>query len=144
MTTGGAFLGAFWGFLVGLVATTPAAWFYYLGVSRSLSAGPARDVSALGELVARIRVPEFAVAGGSLCGLGLFLATILLVLRHEPGEPLGTNLAQLSQYLPGYTVSVAGSVVGLAYFMVLGAAAFACVGVIYNRLIPSEESPYGG
>lgn len=144
VTTGGAFLGAFWGLLVGVAAATPAAWFYYLGVSRSLTAGPDRDPSALGELVARIRVPEFAIAGGSLCGLGLFLATLLLVMRHEPGQPLGTNLSQLSQYLPGYTVSVTGSVIGLAYFLVLGAAAFACVGVIYNRLIPSEESPSGG
>jgi protoporphyrinogen oxidase len=66
-------------------------------------------------------VPGFAkldrlalgVAAAVVAGVGLWLATIALVLKG--GAVVGPHLALLAQYLPGYAVSVRGSLIGLAY-----------------------------
>ena len=41
---------------------------------------------------------------GLLCGLGLFLATLILALRGGPWT--GDHLGLLSQFFPGYSVTV--------------------------------------
>lgn len=50
---------------------------------------------------------------GLVAGLGLFLATLVLVLKG--GEVVGPNLQLLSNFFPGYTVTLPGSLLGLAY-----------------------------
>jgi hypothetical protein len=51
-------------------------------------------------------------------GLGLLLATLILVLKG--GEVVGPNLTLLAQYFPGYTVTTNGSVLGLLYGFITG------------------------
>jgi protoporphyrinogen oxidase len=60
----------------------------------------------------------FGVATGLVAGLGLWLATIALVLKGGP--VVGPHLSLLAQYLPGYTVTVTGGFLGLAYGMLGG------------------------
>jgi hypothetical protein len=55
----------------------------------------------------------FGISVGFTSSLLLFLATLILVLRG--GEVVGPNLARLDQYFPGYSVTAAGSIVGLGY-----------------------------
>jgi protoporphyrinogen oxidase len=55
---------------------------------------------------------------GIVAGVLLCLATLALVLKG--GEVVGPNLQLLNQYFPGYSVSVRGSVLGLAYGFVSG------------------------
>lgn len=55
---------------------------------------------------------------GTIFGLVIFLATNFLVLKG--GEQIGQNLALLSQYFTGYTVTPAGSLIGLFYGFVSG------------------------
>ena len=50
---------------------------------------------------------------GSAAGIVLALATLILVLKG--GEIIGPNLQLLSQYFPGYSVTVSGSFLGLVY-----------------------------
>jgi hypothetical protein len=50
---------------------------------------------------------------GMVSGTLLFLATLWLVLKG--GEFVGWNLQLLSQYFPGYTVTLWGSVLGFTY-----------------------------
>lgn len=50
------------------------------------------------------------VAVGVVAGLGLFLATAILLLRG--GEPLGPTLSLLGNYLFGYRVSWPGALIG--------------------------------
>ena len=50
---------------------------------------------------------------GSAAGIVLALATLILVFKG--GEPIGLNLQLLSQYFPGYSVTVPGSFLGLVY-----------------------------
>jgi protoporphyrinogen oxidase len=71
-------------------------------------------------------VPGFAkldrvalgVAAGLVAGVGLLVATLALVLKGGP--VVGPHLRLLAQYLPGYTVSVGGGFLGLAYGFVGG------------------------
>ena len=132
----GAFLGAGWGFVLGFLFSAPAAWFYYWGILRHVTAGQDEPSdAALGSEVARLQIPEFPAAAGMLAGVLILLASVLLVINHRPGEPLGPHLGLLTQYLPGYRVSIGGGLIGFLYFLVLGALGSACIGWIYNRLV---------
>jgi protoporphyrinogen oxidase len=56
---------------------------------------------------------SFGFSLGTASGLILFLATFILVLKG--GDVVGPNLQLLSQYFPGYSVTLLGSALGLAY-----------------------------
>jgi hypothetical protein len=84
---------------------------------------------------ALVRLNEHAwgLAFGLLCGLGLFVATAILVARG--GATVGPHLALLGIYLRGYEVTWLGSIVGLAYGLVIGYVAGWTIGAVYNRLV---------
>ncbi len=130
VTPAGAFIGLAWGFVTGFVLTTPPAWLYYRSAAREaerLVLRPARRVGL-------IRAPAFSVACGLLAGNALLLATWWLLLKHRPGEPLGAHLGRLSQYLPAYSVSLVGGLIGFAWMFTITATSAACVAWIYNRM----------
>jgi hypothetical protein len=60
----------------------------------------------------------FGIASGITNGILLFLATLILVLRG--GSNAGLHLGLLSNYFPGYSVSVLGSFIGLGYGLLAG------------------------
>jgi hypothetical protein len=70
--------------------------------------------------VLRVHARAFGIATGLLFGLVLFLATNVLVLKG--GIWVGMHLGRLSQVLPGYEVSFAGSLVGFVYAFIVGYA----------------------
>ena len=82
--------------------------------------------------VIRVNATMIGVTLGLLLGVGLFVATNWLVLRG--GAHVGRHLGLLSQYFPGYSVSLLGSVVGLIYGFLIGFATGSLVGAVYNRL----------
>lgn len=82
--------------------------------------------------VARIHGTVLALILAILCGFGLFVMTIWLVIKGGP-DP-GAHLQLLSQYFPGYSVTVLGSFVGLVYGMALGGIVGWAIGGIYNRV----------
>ncbi len=55
----------------------------------------------------------FGVSVGTVSGAFLSLATLVLMLKG--GDVIGPNLQLLSQYFPGYSVSVPGSMLALGY-----------------------------
>ena len=67
----------------------------------------------LRQAFARLDKLALATAVGAASGLGLLLATLWLVVRG--GEPVGPHLRLLAQYLPGYTVTVRGSLLAAGY-----------------------------
>lgn len=81
----------------------------------------------------RINVRAWGIAFGLLLGLGLFLATNILVLRG--GEVVGPHLSLLGVFLPGYSVTFVGSLVGFVYMFVIGYAFGRLIGSVYNRLV---------
>lgn len=67
---------------------------------------------------AKLDKVALGLAAGIIGGLGLFLATVFLLIKG--GNPVGPNLALLGQYFIGYTVTWKGSLIGLAYGSVCG------------------------
>jgi len=74
----------------------------------------------------------WGIAFGLVLGGGLFLATLVLVLKGGPTP--GQHLQLLGAFFPGYQVSILGSVVGFVYAFVLGYALGRVIGEVYNRL----------
>jgi hypothetical protein len=74
----------------------------------------------------------WGLALGFLAALGLFVATVFLVIKG--GEVVGPRLQLLSVYLPGYSVSWTGAFIGGAYMFFLGYGAGRVVATVYNRI----------
>jgi len=72
------------------------------------------------------------LALGLICGLGIFLATNLLIIKG--GDPIGPHLSLLSQYFLGYRVTFLGSLIGFAYGFAVGTISGALISWIYNKL----------
>jgi hypothetical protein len=72
------------------------------------------------QAAARIHQQSWGVAFGLLLGLGLFVATNVLVLRG--GDEVGPHLGLLGVYFPGYRVTFLGSLIGFVYMFVGGYA----------------------
>jgi hypothetical protein len=72
------------------------------------------------------------VTFGLTAGTGLFLATVWLLIRG--GEVVGPNLALLSNYFPGYSVTWPGACVGFVYGLAAGAVVGWCMARLYNLI----------
>lgn len=96
---------------------------------------PVKDHVILSAVFAKMDVFGLAVAAGVLCAVGLSLATAVLLLQSVPEHyPVGPHLSALADYLPGYSVSWGGAVVGAGYGFLAGAVAgFACA--VYWNLV---------
>jgi hypothetical protein len=86
----------------------------------------------LQDALLRINARAWGVAFGLMLGVGLFLATNILVIRG--GEVVGPHLSLLGVFLPGYSVSFVGSIVGFVYLFVIGYAFGRLIGEVYNRV----------
>jgi hypothetical protein len=75
----------------------------------------------------------WGVAVGLLLGLGLLVATDVLVFKDR--QPVGPHLGLLSVYLPGYSVTYVGSLIGFVYMFVIGYGIGRSVVAIYNRVV---------
>lgn len=67
---------------------------------------------------ARLDAVALGAAAGAVMGLGVFLATAILLLKGGP--VVGPTLSLLSQYLIGYSVSWRGALVGLIEGGIIG------------------------
>lgn len=83
----------------------------------------------------RLNARAWGIAIGLLLGLGIFLATVLLVLKGGPN--VGPHLALIGSYLPGYRVTWGGAFIGFVYLFVIGYAIGRIIGGVYNALARS-------
>jgi hypothetical protein len=88
----------------------------------------------LREAAVRASEQGWGVAVGALFGVGLFLATMILVIKGGPDT--GAHLGMLGVYFPGYTVTWFGAFIGFVYAFVVGYAAGRTVATLYNKLAP--------
>jgi hypothetical protein len=80
----------------------------------------------------RLNARAWGIAMGLMLGLGLFIATNVLVLKGGP--VVGPHLSLLSAYLPGYRVTFLGSLIGFVYLFVIGYGFGRLIGEVYNRI----------
>jgi hypothetical protein len=93
----------------------------------------AQEEQALRRTLLRANEQGWGIAIGLLLGVGLFLATVVLVLKNGPNP--GPHLSLLRIYFPGYSVTWVGSFIGFVYAFVVGYAVGRTIATIYNRLI---------
>jgi hypothetical protein len=78
----------------------------------------------------RLNARAWGIAVGLLFGVGLFVATNVLVLKGGP--TVGRHLGLLSAFLPGYRVTLGGSLIGFSYGFVIGYGVGWTIGRVYN------------
>jgi len=83
--------------------------------------------------IVHIHEQGWGIAFGLVLGLGLLIATNVLVIKG--GQTVGPHLGLLSLYLPGYRVTFLGSLIGFVYAFVIGYACGRGIATVYNRLI---------
>jgi hypothetical protein len=94
---------------------------------------PVKDHEILSAVFAKMDVPALAVAVGVLGSILFFLATAILLLQTVPENyPVGPHLSALADYLPGYSVTWGGTMVGAFYGFLGGAIAGFSAAVYWN------------
>ena len=134
----GAWIGFFWGLVAGGISGALLYWSYARSLRVKLG-----DRLLDRDRPSTFQAPVFLISGaalgvalGFLGALQLFLTTNWLVLRGT--AHLSTNAALLSNYLPGYTVSFTGSLIGgIQLFAVIFVAALVFSGT-YNLIARSR------
>lgn len=89
--------------------------------------------------IARLRASVMAVVFAMVGGVGLFVATMWLVIQG--GKVVGPTLALLSNYYPGYSVTVGGSFVGLLYGALTGGLVGYVFALVYNLIRDKRHGP---
>jgi hypothetical protein len=130
----GAWVGLFWGAVIGALC---AMVFYRLSARRLTTLAPAvmpQDNAAypMHGVVLLFNGKTLGTALGLLLAAGLIASTNWLVLRGTADASVNAML--LSNYLPGYTVSPLGSVVGAAELFALTFIASWLFSRIYNGI----------
>ena len=129
----GAFIGAFWGFVFGGLAGFQTYWLYGRILKEKLSSGEISEDPVFAPAVLRLHGMSLGLAIGSSMGFALFVSTSFLVLRGTADE--STNAALLSNYLPGYSVSITGALLGAVELIVLMFVACSFLALIYNKIV---------
>ena len=93
-----------------------------------------QEERALRIALARAHEQGWGIAIGLVLGLGLLLATSVLVAKGGPHP--GAHLDLLRIYFPGYRVTWVGAWIGFVYAFVVGYAMGRTIATIYNRLLP--------
>lgn len=131
----GALLGLFWGWVVGAALGGGIYWISYRNLEPEIDHLVAAT-QAGGDpppAILRLHGPSLGLAIGVIGAIGLVATTTWLVLRGTAAQ--STHAGLLAEILPGYTVSVAGSVVGaVELFLILY---LVCMGFafVYNRIV---------
>lgn len=94
---------------------------------------PRPETETIQAAIRRLNVRAWGISLGLMLGLGLFGATLFLVIKGGPN--VGEHLGLLGNYFPGYRVTVPGAFVGFIYAFVLGYGLGRVVGAVYNRLV---------
>lgn len=93
-----------------------------------------QELQTLRKTLARANEQGWGIAFGLLAGLGLFFATVVLVLKGGPNP--GPHLGLLGVYFPGYSVTWLGAFIGFVYAFVGGYAVGRTIATVYNSLMP--------
>ncbi|MBL8840324.1 MAG: hypothetical protein JNL90_02220 [Planctomycetes bacterium] len=96
----------------------------------------------LDEVLTRLNARVLGATLAGLCASGLFLATLILLLRGGP--QVGKHLRLLGHFLPGYDVTWGGLLLSLPYGAAIGFVAGYLVSRVYNWVARPVSGPAGG
>jgi hypothetical protein len=135
VTPGGAWIGFFWAFLFAALSGFVVYQIYVRAVGiralRRLIAMPPGD--AYWRMTMRLSGRALGLALGVMLALQLVLSTTWLVVRGTAGE--SRHAALLSNYLPGYSVSIPGSLIGGGWLFLYAFVASLLLAKVYNTIV---------
>ena len=132
----GGWIGLLWGTIYGAISGAALAWLYARRLGARLPALVMWDNVSVRQLrppILRISSHALGISLGAIAALQLVLATSWLVLRGTADQSFHAKL--LSNYLPGYTVSLHGSLLGGLELFFLVYLSSAIVGETYNAIV---------
>jgi len=94
------------------------------------------QTAGLPAAILRLNARAWGIAFGLLGGLGLFLATLILVIKG--GENVGQHLKLLAIFFPGYRVTMGGAFIGFVYGFVVGYGVGRVIGMVYNWVVGAD------
>jgi hypothetical protein len=96
---------------------------------------PGRSTLIIMAAFARLDLVALAIAAAVLAGSALLIATAWQLLLHPAAQAtMPLRLGLLSNYLPGYSVSWFGCVIGFIYGALIGFCAGATFGAFWNLI----------
>jgi len=132
----GAWIGMLWGAVIGAVSGVVVYRIYARSIYQQVLdflESPEVDESEFERVTMKISGHPLGLALGSLIAVSLVVATNLLVIRGTAGD--SHNAALLSNYLPGYTVSFPGSLIGAAELFVVTYLFCLILSGTYNKVV---------
>ena len=134
----GAWIGFVWGGWLGAVAGGLMYRIYARGIRRQVVDYVAGNVSpqSLEYVVLRIYGHPLGLALGGIAALGLLITTNLLAGRGAE-EKIHAEL--LSHYLPGYSVSFPGGIIGAVEIFIIAYLLCRLLGAIYNHIVTVRQ-----
>lgn len=137
-TAGGAWIGAFWGFVFAGLAGFLTYWFYGKLAGKQLAEEIVMESADTVDpifkpAILHLHGKYLGVAIGSAVGAALMISTFWLVIRGTADESIHARL--LANYLPGYSPSFLGGIIGaldLFIFVFIGCSLLAAV---YNKIV---------
>lgn len=137
VTSNGAWVGAFWAFVYAGTCSALSYRLYgrVLGTRIAdilLSTVPTEN-PVLKPSVLRLHGISLGFAIGAIAALGLFCSTAWLVVRGTADESV--HAALFSNYIPGYSVSILGGLLGAVELFALVFLACLLLATVYNRIV---------
>jgi hypothetical protein len=137
VSAAGAWIGALWAF----VYAGTFSWLSYrlyggvLGarIAEVLLGGSPSENPVLRPSIMRLHGSSLGLAIGSVAGVGLICSTTWLVVRGTAGESV--HAALLANYIPGYSVSILGGILGGLGLFVFVFIACLLLAAVYNRIV---------
>ncbi|GMQ88729.1 MAG: hypothetical protein BMS9Abin09_0163 [Gammaproteobacteria bacterium] len=138
----GAWIGLFWGSVIGAFLATLFYRIYARSIETQLQDYIANDKPEkdLLDITLRIDGNYLGLAVGAIVAGGLLVTSNWLVFRGTADESV--HAALLSNYLPGYSVSFKGSLIGALELFVFTYLACLIFAWIYNRVAALRSGEY--
>ena len=137
VTSMGAWIGAFWAFVYASLFSALSYTLYgrVLGehIADHLLNAEAPDNPVLKPTILRLHGVSLGIAIGAVAALGLFFSTAWLVVRGTAGESV--HAALLTNYIPGYSVSLYGGFFGAIELFALVFVACLLLAFVYNKIV---------
>ena len=130
----GAWIGLLWGGVIGAISGAVIYRIYARSIRQQVTDYFTHDKSEydLEYGVLKLHGSALGLALGSMAALGLIASTNWLVLRGTADESAHAML--LAHYLPGYSVSFVGSLIGAVEILIIVYVLCVLLAVIYNRM----------
>jgi hypothetical protein len=137
VTSGGAWVGAFWAFVYAGIFASLSYLLYGMALGARLGdyikATQPTENPVTNPSILRLHGTSLGLALGTTMSLALFLSTSWLVVRGTAGDSV--HAALLVNYLPGYSVSIQGGFVGAIGLFAIVFLACQLMAWVYNKIV---------